>query len=53
MARQVSVVRDQRRGGAVVLVTQEMELAAGWAAELEELLLRVGQRFSLDPPRDF
>ncbi|WP_405984223.1 IS701 family transposase [Streptomyces sp. NBC_00872] len=28
------------------MVVEEAELAAGWAAELEDLLLRVGQRFS-------
>jgi SRSO17 transposase len=45
MVRHVAGVRDQRCGVAVVLVVQEMEQVAGWAAELEELLLRVGQRF--------
>jgi hypothetical protein len=42
--RHVAAVRDRRCGMAVVLVVQEMGLAAGWAAELEELLLWVGQR---------
>jgi SRSO17 transposase len=45
MVRHVVAVRDQLCGAAVVLGVHEMELAAGWAAELEELLLRVGQRF--------
>jgi SRSO17 transposase len=42
----VVAVRDQRCGVSVVLVVEETELVAGWAVELEDLLLRVGQRFS-------
>ncbi|MFI6697073.1 hypothetical protein ACIBLA_36065, partial [Streptomyces sp. NPDC050433] len=45
-ARHIAAVRDQRFGVSVVMVVEETELLAEWAAELEELLLRVGRRFS-------